>query len=124
MKATKLTSLLVIALALTIAGTGCRKRPTDITPINKRDTIVRADDSISGLPSYNPGDDISGTDLGTPMNPADWLTHPDGHTADASVLAAYTVHFEFDSSVVKSSERGNVEAVANYLKSNPGVGLR
>ena len=36
----------------------------------------------------------------------------------------HTVYFDFDSSVVKSSERSNVEAAAAYLKANPNVGLR
>jgi len=43
---------------------------------------------------------------------------------DRATLAAHTVHFDFDSSVVKSSEKPHVEAVAAYMKSAPrGVAL-
>ncbi len=42
---------------------------------------------------------------------------------DRAALAAYTVHFDFDSSVVKSSERVNVEAVAAALRLDPAAKL-
>jgi peptidoglycan-associated lipoprotein len=52
------------------------------------------------------------------------VNDPNQHTEDKSALAANTVHFEYDSSVIKSGEQANVEAVASYLKSNGDVGLR
>ena len=58
------------------------------------------------------------------MNPAGWMTDPSQHTEDTAALAAHVVHFDYDSSVVKGSEKANVEAVASYMKSNSGVGLR
>ncbi len=122
MKATKLTSLLVIALALTMVGTGCRKRPTDVTPINNRTTVVRPGD-MTGLAPLDSNAGAIGNELGIPMNPKDWIA-AGNYTENAGALASYVVRFDFDSSVIKSSERGNVEAVAAYLKDNPGVGLR
>ena len=38
---------------------------------------------------------------------------------DREALAPHIVHFEFDSAVVKSSEKPNVEAVAAYMKGQP-----
>lgn len=123
MKATKLTSLLVIALALTIVGTGCRKKPAGVTPLKNRDQIVRPGE-MTGLTPYTGDEGLGGTNLGTPMNPAEWMKDPNAHTANAEILKPYVVHFDYDSSVVKSSEQANVDAVASYMKSNSGIGLR
>ena len=53
---------------------------------------------------------------GTPANPAGshegWIEHPD-------ILQVDTVYFDFDSAVVKGSEKSKVSAVAEYLKANP-----
>ena len=50
--------------------------------------------------------------------------NPDNYNENRGALAAHTIRFDFDSAVVKSSEKSNVEAVAAYLKANPKVGLR
>ncbi len=125
MKVSKLTYLLVIALALTFASTGCRKRPTGIT-------------NIPGGASPPKGQGPAGIDTtgitATPVPGPDsrpgggeqspnW-SNPDNFNEDRASLAAHTVYFDFDSSVIKNNERPNVEAAAAYLKANPKVGLR
>ena len=42
---------------------------------------------------------------------------------DTAALAAYTVHFAFDSSAIKASEKSNLEAVAAALKSDASTKL-
>jgi peptidoglycan-associated lipoprotein len=42
---------------------------------------------------------------------------------DRAALAAYTIHFAFDSSAIKSSEQSNLEAVAAALKSDASAKL-
>ncbi|MGC3957707.1 MAG: OmpA family protein [Verrucomicrobiota bacterium] len=124
MKAMKLSYLLAGVLALTVVVTGCQKRPVGNTPINRKDTIVRPGE-IGDLPPVKTGEDsLGGNPLGTPMNPESWLTDPALHDEDRQALKAHIVHFEYDSSVIKSGEQANVEAVASYLKSNSEVGLR
>lgn len=123
MKAIKLTSMLAAVLAITIAGTGCQKRPNGVTPINRRDSIVRPGD-MNNLPPIDQGSGLDSQGLGTPMNPADWIKDPSQHTEDAAALAANTVHFAYDSSVIKSSEQANVEAAASYVKGDANVALR
>ena len=51
------------------------------------------------------------------------FSNPDDFNQNRAALAAHTVHFDFDSAVVKSGEKANVEAAAAYLKANPNVGL-
>jgi peptidoglycan-associated lipoprotein len=38
---------------------------------------------------------------------------------DPAALAAYTIHFSFDSSVIRSSERANLASVASALNASP-----
>jgi peptidoglycan-associated lipoprotein len=116
MKAIKFTSLLVIALALTIGATGCKKKPVGMTPIPGRGTQIK-DGPID--PGNTLGNNISGTDAtfgGGPQNP-DLAGDLSNFNQDRSTLEAHTVQFEYDSSVVRSSEKGKVEAVAAYMKS-------
>ena len=51
------------------------------------------------------------------------IVRPEG-TEDKEVLKAETVHFEYDKSTVKASERPKVERVAAYLRNDPKVSLR
>lgn len=128
MKAVKLTSLLAAVLALTLFGTGCQKRVIGPTPINKSETRIRPDQINNELPPFNPGDTTSG------INSSEWdpttgapaqseRFNFDNSTQDRAALAIHTVHFGFDSSVVRSDERGNVDAVADYMRNNSAVGL-
>ncbi len=123
MKATKITTLLVIALAFTMVGTGCQKRPVRVTDIRKGQTQVgdgglAEGGRISEIPPVT-GD----TGFGTEQKPKDWIAAGDYNVNDGA-LKAHTVHFDYDSSVIKSNEKGNVQAVADYLTSNASVGLR
>jgi peptidoglycan-associated lipoprotein len=44
--------------------------------------------------------------------------------ANPEVLQEYTVHFDFDSSVVKGVDQGKVKAVADYLRANASNAVR
>lgn len=122
MKATKITYLLVIALALTMVGTGCRKKTVGITDIKNRqarvsDSGMTPGGTVSDLPPVNDG----GIPGGIPQSTK--FSNPDDYNQDRATFAANKVHFEYDSSVVKSSERVHLEAVAAYMTGNPSVGL-
>ena len=120
MKAIKFTSLLVIALALTIGATGCKRKPVGMTPITGKGTQIRDGQPIEAGNTL--GNNTSGADstFGLPQP----SINPDDYNPDRTALAANTVHFEYDSSVVRESEKGNVAAVASYMKSAPaGVAL-
>ncbi|HNQ73798.1 MAG TPA: OmpA family protein [Verrucomicrobiota bacterium] len=128
MKAIQLSSLLAVVLALSLLGTGCQKRVIGPTPINKSESRIRPGEISDNLPSYNAnnsGSGVSGADLDTATgaHAQSGQFSLDNSTQDRAALAGHTVHFDFDSSVVRSDERGNVDAVAGYMQGNPAVGL-
>ncbi len=47
----------------------------------------------------------------------------EGMIKDPSALAAYTIHFAFDSTAIKSSEQSNLESVAGALKGDANAKL-
>jgi peptidoglycan-associated lipoprotein len=123
MKAIKLTHMLAGVLALTMIVTGCQKRPQGITPLKDRTTVIHPGEPFEGT-MVNPGGEKPFSDtLGTEQKPKDFIAKGN-FTEDPAALAAHVVHFDYDSSVIKSSEQANVDAVAAYLKNDPNVGLR
>lgn len=122
MKATKITYMLVIALALTMVGTGCRKKPVGVTDLKNKQ--YRVGENPGGGEGFKlPGDApvIGDLNNGTPQSTK--FSNPDDFNQDRGTFAANTVHFEYDSSVVKSSEQSNLDAVAAYMKGNSSIGL-
>src|SRR5262252_3191187 len=104
MKLTDFTKLLVLGLILTVAGAGCRKKPGAITPLPGRTGSNVPDASTapplsdtSGLKAENTGG-FSQTD---PNARKDW-------PRDREIFKSDTVHFDFDSSVVKGAEKSKV----------------
>jgi peptidoglycan-associated lipoprotein len=127
MKFIKLTHLMVLALALTVAGSGCRKGPQNVTPLPGSRSGAMVTDPGSGVPADSStktgGGDVSGGKLPDGGVPQAEGSHA-GWPENAEIFKAYTVHFAFDSSVVKSSDASNVRSVADHLKSNPAQAVR
>lgn len=115
MKSIKFTSLLIIALALTIGATGCKKKPVGVTTIPGHGTQVKDGEmtGIGGGGTIGKGDEVPlGGGLQSTINPGDYNPDPEA-------LKPQTIHFDYDSSVIRSGDKGNVEAVAAYMKSAP-----
>src|SRR5690242_6463934 len=114
MKLIKFVSLILIGLIFSLAASGCRKQPGYMTRIPGSTAGNPNDNGASPPINTNEPPVAKSTDGGIPF------TGPghDGWIANPDILQANTVHFDFDSSVVKSSEKGNVSAVADYLKAN------
>ncbi|MGE3310659.1 MAG: OmpA family protein [Limisphaerales bacterium] len=129
--------ILVTALAITLTP-GCRRKPKEpITPLGSGRTGPgtiqnpqpgRLGDTSGGL------DDRSGalgSNLGGgPTAPVDTNIAQTGgpvnrweYTEDRSQFAANTVLFDFDSAVIKSSEKALVASVAAHLVSNPNTAV-
>jgi peptidoglycan-associated lipoprotein len=127
MKFIKLTHLLVLALALTVAGSGCKKGPQKTTPLPSGYAGKVPNEPGSGDPLGSSGKtDGTGVESGKlPGDPtAQGKPGHDGWAEDAATLKADTVYFAFDSSVLRSSDASNVRSVADYLKSNSAKAVR
>ncbi len=122
MKAIKFANLLALALIFTLAATGCKKTPVGTTPLPGMRPGPVGDTRPRPLP---PGPRMTGDEGVTSaiaQNP-DWSPDDPNLVRDEATLAANTVHFDFDSAVVKSSEQANVEAAAAALRLDPKVKL-
>ncbi len=105
MKTMKLIYPLAFAMAFTLATTGCHNHQ-----VGKQTPLP------GQVPPPVPNDNSGGSTLppGTPINPdnnpnANGIptTNPDefeGMIKDPAALAAYTIHFAFDSATIKSGE--------------------
>ena len=115
-----MTHLVVLALVLTVAVSGCRKRVQNPTPLPNGGRGAQVGNPGDGGPidlGDSAKDKTSTTDLnnGSPSNPAG--SH-EGWPQDREVLKAYTVYFDFDRSAIPSGEASKVTSVADYLKTN------
>jgi peptidoglycan-associated lipoprotein len=122
MKLNKFANLLVIGLVMCLAATGCKKKPVGVTNLPPGSTPKPADAGPGG--AYKPG--TEGTDakpMGTD-NPLPDAGQFDKYTQDAEIFKAYTVYFDFDSSVLKASEKPKMASVADHLKANPTCAVR
>jgi peptidoglycan-associated lipoprotein len=111
-----------LALAVTLTATGCRHKPGHVTPLPAGMTQPPAE---STLPTLPPGPAINNSG----ENPnANGIPLPDsslinGMIPDRAALAAYTIHFAFDSAVIRSSEQGSLQSVASALAADPNTKL-
>lgn len=106
----------ILALAVVMASTGCKHKPQHVTPI--------PGEPGSGITGPGPGNTID-TGAGGPANgvPETMAYNPDNFTQDRETLAANSIHFSYDSAVIKDSEKANIQAVASALQSNPSLQL-
>ncbi|MGH7941675.1 MAG: OmpA family protein [Limisphaerales bacterium] len=111
---------IVIGLAAAIAATGCAHRPVRVTPIPNPPTQIGEENpnTMPQQPLVNPNAPISAQPVGEagPFNPDDW-------NQDRAALAAYTIHFSFDSAVIRDSERANLQQVAAALQADSSANL-
>jgi peptidoglycan-associated lipoprotein len=122
MKANRLTYLMIFALAMSLAATGCKHKPVDVTTLPNRPRT--GPQNPGPTQPIGQGDKIAGADIpttGVPL-PED-LNDLSKFEQLREILAPHTVHFDYDSPVVKSSEKPHVQAVADYLRGAAGMAL-
>jgi len=113
MKMMKLTYVMVFALAITLAATGCKNhRPVKVTPIPGSPGMTSDQGPGSTLP---PGEGVQSQPGSMATTSLDEF---EGMTKDPAALAAYTIHFAYDSAAIKKSEKDNLQAVASKLSAD------
>ncbi len=122
MKPSQLTHLLVFALVLTLAA-GCKHKPPGVTNLGNKSGNTGA------LAGAGPGGTL-GTEPGAGATAGSSLTgipqgegHP-GWPENRDQFKSDTVYFDFDSSVVKDSEKSKLSSVADYFKGNSSDALK
>jgi peptidoglycan-associated lipoprotein len=128
MKINQIIFPLALALAVTFATTGCKHGPTNVTPLpGQTGPVVPSDIGPGTVPPGNQIDTGMGTGQGQNIPPGPIATTGDWDPAnmiqDRAALAAYTVHFAFDSAAVKDSEQANIASVAQALSSDANAKL-
>jgi len=122
MKTTKLIYPLVLALAATLATTGCKHKPVGITKLPGQNAPQvgepGAGGTMGGGGTMNTGENVQTG--GGALASAETF---DNMTPDRAALAAYTIHFAYDRSDIRSSEKPNLAQVAQALSSDPSAKL-
>ena len=118
MKPIKFANLLLFGLVLTTVIPGCRKTPGGLENIPPGFT---GNPKVPGSLTSSTGFEANPWETNTTSQPFP-LFNPTNHMTwqrDAEMFKSDTVHFAFDSAVVRTDQKPKVAAVAAYLKSNP-----
>jgi peptidoglycan-associated lipoprotein len=123
MKLNKFVNLLVIGLVLTVAASGCRKKPVNVTnlPGSRAGAVPEMPPGGAIKPDGALAGDNGPKGLDNPADGGHASNSADAHAGwihDAQILKTDTVYFDFDSSVLKAGEKPKVAAVADYMKAN------
>ncbi|HEY5346319.1 MAG TPA: OmpA family protein [Verrucomicrobiae bacterium] len=107
---------LALALAATLATTGCKHTPVKVTPIyGSQQPVVGGD---NGGPTIGGSGVMGGDGTGVNAKPGGGDTaniNGGDYNEDRAALAANTIHFAFDSAAIKKSEDANISSVASAL---------
>jgi peptidoglycan-associated lipoprotein len=108
-----------LALATAFAWTGCPHKPYDVTAIPRPpgqigDNSPPVTYNAPPVPYSTPVTEQPVAER--PFNLPDWIPDP-------KALAANTIHFSFDSAVIRDSERASLQAVAAALNSDKSANL-
>jgi peptidoglycan-associated lipoprotein len=122
MKLVKLINLTVLAMGITILA-GCQMGVQKPTVIHGS-RVNPGDINMKNPPIYMPQPVTTSTTEPTGFTPPVGGDKFAGWPEDAMTLKPQTVYFELDKSTVKPSEHSKLEAVVNYLKSNPTKAVR
>jgi peptidoglycan-associated lipoprotein len=121
MKIMKLIYPLAFALAVTLT-TGCHNHKASITPLpGSRSTTIGGDKDPNTLPPGSGLPPENGVSPGAgPLPDID----PSHMNEDHVALAAYTIHFAYDSAAIKKSEQANLQSVAQALSADSSAKLK
>jgi len=110
--------------ALCLALAGCKTKAPPVTDLHHSGAHTSGNNQGPG--SGNAVSSDSGTSIPTSDQIKDGLVASKGHPGwarDEEALKAQVVHFDYDSTVIKSDEKPKVAAVADFLKGNPSKAL-
>src|SRR5258705_9655929 len=118
----------VLLAALAMAFAGCARTPTRTTKIPGGGGAGAKTGSgdysnATGRISNDSGSGVGARDIASGVPLPDPSTF-ENMIEDPSALQAYTVHFDYDSSTLKSGDESKLSAVAEQLNSRSGTAVR
>ena len=120
---TTLVYSLAFTLAATLAATGCKHTTGKVTALPAAPTPPPAVDYGPGptrnsgperATTYTPPNGLETTGIALPPSEEMYGMNP-----DPAALAAFTVHFAYDSAAIRKSEQANLQEVAKALSADP-----
>jgi peptidoglycan-associated lipoprotein len=107
-----------------MASTGCKHKPIGVTPIPGENSPNVVGPGPGN--TMNPGETPGGIGVGSGPAPIaengeNWDIN--NFTQDHDALAAYTIHFKYDSAVIQDDEKASLQSVASALQSDPSAKL-
>lgn len=121
MKKTQLATILLLGVLL---SAGCKTRNYGITRLPDPGSGGQAGTAIADADKAPPAEGVTGTDETTGLTALNARGSHKDWKENNEIFDGYTVHFEYDSSILKASELANIEAVAGQLKSNPAIAIK
>jgi len=121
MKTMKLIYPLALALAVTLAATGCKHTPVGVTRIpgtTPNPTDTNPNPTLPNTTPMNQDNNVSSAQIPVADN-----SLFENMIMDRAALAAYTVHFAYDSAAIRNSEQANLQSVAQALSADAGTKL-
>ena len=117
MTPSKFQNAALFGLMLTLAAAGCKTKPTSsVTQLPGGTTAPQVAQTGPGKSLPDDGDkpkseNVASNEISDPNLRKDW-------PRDHEMFKSDTVHFDYDSSVIKSDDKAKLAAVADYLKGN------
>lgn len=122
MKRAALLNLFIVGVALSLTAVGCKRGPKPLTPIPGSGGPIGQGGPAPMIDDANKlgNGGINDSNLGSTNGDIPQAPRPSPDTIYTyEQFAAQTVHFDFDSSVVKPGDVSKIQTVADYLKSHP-----
>ncbi len=122
MKSLKLVTFVTIGLIACFAATGCKKKPVRLTPLPGQGPTPGSESNAGKGVGTGTGAENPLTSTGSSLKTTDGVTPAsersiEGRPQDREKWKNQTVYFDFDKSVVKTSETPKVDTVASEFKS-------
>jgi peptidoglycan-associated lipoprotein len=109
-----------VALAIFLTSAGCKSERSNVKPGDTWPAPTSSQIPRDG--TLSPGKTPGGFSAGEPIpQAAHWAGA--ATSLDRKTLAAYTIHFAFDSAIIRDSERANLQSVNLALQADPNVKL-
>jgi peptidoglycan-associated lipoprotein len=123
MKNVNLIGTILLSGALLAGMTGCHHRPPQVTEIPNVGPQPQPPGGNNNLTPGNPGlnpnqPQVTQEPIPLTNGPFTRLFEDPNHVENREKFKDDTIHFDFDSSVIKPSEEAKLQDVANYFKDN------